>query len=175
MTALRPSCGLVVIALMSCSGDNSSTRDSATALTPVVPVVTGAAGTQTTASGCVHTGLWAACSIERRLKQSGFVVKKLDEVAERPGFSVKPLVYSLGSSRLEVFIYDDENALARDLRGIDTVRVAPPGSAAVWPSTPTFIRSANLAAVFLLARSPRQAERVVLAITAGPPQPGSPR
>ena len=108
------------------------------------------------------------------MKQSGFVVKMLDEKPERPGFSVKPVVYSLGSSRLEVFIYDDEKTLARDLHAMDTVAVAPAGSTASWPSPPTLIHSANLAAV-LLSRNPRQAERVVLAITAGPPQPGSPR
>jgi hypothetical protein len=108
------------------------------------------------------------------LKQSGFVLKKLDEKPSRPGFNVRPVVYSLGSSRLEVFIYDNEAALQRDLRAIDTVAVAPKGSTASWPSTPTLILSANLAAV-LLTQNPRQAERVVLAITAGPPQPGSPR
>ena len=127
-----------------------------------------------TGSGCEHTGLWATCSLERRLKQSGFVVKMLDEKPERPGFSVKPVVYSLGSSRLEVFIYEDEKTLARELLAMDTVAVAPAGSTASWPSPPTLIHSANLAAV-LLSRNPRQAERVVLAITAGPPQPGSPR
>jgi len=125
-------------------------------------------------SPCEHTGLWAPCSLERRLKQSGFVLKKLDENPQRAGFKVKPVVYSLGSSRLEVFIYDDEKSLLGDLQAMDTVAVAPAGSTASWPSTPTLIHSANLAAV-LLSRNSRQAERVVLAITAGPPQPGSPR
>jgi hypothetical protein len=118
--------------------------------------------------------LWAACSLERRLKQSGFVVKKLDEAPDRPGFKVKPVVYSLGSSRLEVFIYDDEKKLATDILALDTVTLAPAGSAPVWPSPPPLSRSANLAAV-LLTRSQRQAERVMLAITAGPPHPGTPR
>ena len=48
---------------------------------------------------CGHTGLWAECSLERRLKQSGFVVKKLDEKPARAGFAIKPVVYSLGASR----------------------------------------------------------------------------
>ena len=123
---------------------------------------------------CGHTGLWAECSLERRLKQSGFVVKKLDEKPARAGFAIKPVVYSLGASRLEVFFYDDEKSAGKDLSQLDTVTVAPKGSQVAWPSTPTLIRSANLTAV-LLTQNQRQAERVVLAITAGPPQPGSPR
>jgi hypothetical protein len=39
---------------------------------------------------------------------------------------------------------------------------------------PTFIRSANLIGI-LTSQNARQAERVILAITAGAPQPGSPR
>ena len=128
----------------------------------------------TTGNPCEHTGLWSACSLERRLKQSGFVVRKLDEKPARAGFSIEPVVYSLGSSRLEVFIYPDEKALAKDMQSLDTLAVAPKGSTASWASPPTLIRSVNLAAV-LLTQNQRQAERVVLAITAGPPQPGSPR
>jgi len=110
---------------------------------------------------CEHTGLWAECSLERRLKQSGFVVKKLEEKTDRHGFTIDPVVYSLGSSKLEAFFYKDEKSANRDVATVDTAQV-------------TLIRSANLVAV-LTSQNPRQAERVMLAITAGPPQPGSPR
>lgn len=127
-------------------------------------------------TGCQHTGLWAQCSVERRLKQSGFVARKLDEkTPARPGFSVDPVAYSLGRSRLEIFLYKTPADLARDIAGLDTVRVVPLGTtASPWESTPILIRSGNLAAV-LMASSPIQAERVSLALTAGAPQPGSPR
>jgi len=110
---------------------------------------------------CEHTGLWAECSLERRLKQSGFVVKKLDEKPPHDGFTIEPVVYSLGSSRLEAFFYKDEKSANRDGATVDTAQV-------------TLIRSANLVAL-LSSQNARQAERVMLAITAGPPQPGSPR
>jgi hypothetical protein len=84
------------------------------------------------------------------------------------------VAYSLGRSHLEVFIYGDEAALARDMAKIDTVLVAPPGVATLWEGTPLLIRSGNLAAVFV-GDNPRQAERLTLALTAGAPQPGSPR
>lgn len=123
---------------------------------------------------CPHTGKWAPCSVERRLKQSGFVVKRLtDEARKRPGFSVTPIVFSLGASRLEVFLYSDSVAVARDVAAMDTGIVAPRGSKSPWEN-PIFIRSGNLAAV-LTSQNPRQVERVILAITAGAPQPGSSR
>lgn len=126
-------------------------------------------------SPCRHTGLWAECTMERRLKQAGFVVKRLDEKpGRRAGFTVEPIVYSLGSSRLEAFIYDDEESLERDIARIDTTTVAPKGVPSTWESTPVLIRSGNLAVVFL-TQNQRQAERLMLAITAGAPQPGSPR
>ena len=130
---------------------------------------------KTPGNPCRHTGFWEACTMERRLKQAGFVVKRLDEKpGSRPGFSVDPIVYTLGSSRLEAFIYDDEKSLAHDMAQIDTITVSPPGTPPAWESTPILIRSGNLAVV-LITQNQRQAERVMLAITAGAPQPGSPR
>jgi hypothetical protein len=135
----------------------------------------GTASPATIASGCPHTGRWALCNVESRLRQAGFVVKlKPGESPERPGFTVKPVVYGVGRGRLEVFVYDDEAALERDMAKMDTVRVAPPGANATWETPPVLIRSGNLAAVFL-TDSPQQAERLALALTAGAPQPGSPR
>ena len=124
---------------------------------------------------CPHTGTWAICSVENRLRQSGFVAKPVEgKPPARAGFSVTPAVYKLGSSRLEVFLYPDEATLTRDLARIDTVTVAPIGTPGTWETPPLLIRSGNLAAV-LLGQNPRQAERLSLALTAGAPQPGSPR
>ena len=122
-------------------------------------------------SPCPRTGLWALCSVEKRLVQSGFVVKRMSgEAPRRAGFSVPPTVYTLGHSRLEVFIYPDEATLKRDVAKIDTVTAAPRGARSPWETPPEFVRSANLAAVFL-TDSPQQAERLMLALTAGAPQP----
>lgn len=162
----------ITLVSASCESGKGSSADTARIFLPppaAAPIPAGQI-----ANPCEHTGLWAECSLERRLKQSGFVVKKLDETAARAGFAIKPIVYSLGASRLEVFFYDDEKSAVKDVIQLDTIAVAPKGSRAAWPSTPTFIHSANLVAV-LLTQNQRQAERVVLAITAGPPQTGSPR
>ncbi len=118
---------------------------------------------------CPGTGYWALCSLETRLKRSGFVLTKLDgDSATRAGFSVTPTAYKLGRGRLEVFLYGDSAGLAKDIAGLDTITVTPPGSQSMWPSPPTLVRSGNLATVFM-EQNPRQAERFVLAITAGAP------
>ena len=92
------------------------------------------------------------------------------DAPRRAGFSVAPAVYQLGQSRLEVFIYADETSLSHDLAKLDTVTVAPRGSASNWGAVPTFVRSGNLVAVFLTDNA-TQAERLTLALTAGAPQP----
>lgn len=149
------------------SDPTTSTADSAS--------LTGSAASGTGASSaapskCPRTGMWATCSVETRLGQSGFVVRRVKEEApRRPGFSVPPVAYNLGKTRLEVFIYPSEAALAADMARIDTVIAAPRGARNPWMMIPTFVRSANLAAVFL-TENPTQAERLTLALTAGAPQ-----
>ncbi len=168
---------VTAIAGLACGSSNeASPRDSIAVAQPHVVAESRRPVGNENSNPCPHTGKWALCTLERRMRQSGFVAKRIDgERPDRSGFSVSPTVYSLGRSRLEVFLYEDEAGLARDIAGLDTVLVSPRGSAkSQWESSPTFIRSGNLAAV-LLTSSPLQAERLALAITAGAPQPGSPR
>ena len=151
------------------SADSGSVRglpvESSTASSSAAP------SAHSNSSPCPRTGRWALCSLEKRLQQSGFVVRRASgEAPRRAGFTVPAVAYTLGHSRLEVFVYPDEAALARDIAGIDTLTASPRGRPSVWESAPTFVRSANLAAVFL-TDSPLQAERLTLAIAAGAPQP----
>jgi hypothetical protein len=131
------------------------------------------ASSSSTARGlaCPRTGMWALCSVEARLVQSGFVVRRIARNApRRPGFSVAPAAYTLGrASQLEIFIYPSEGALSADVAKIDTVFAAPRGMPNPWKTIPTFVRSANMAAVFV-TDNPTQAERFTLALTAGAPQ-----
>jgi hypothetical protein len=135
------------------------------------PLAAVAASSSKTIDQCPRTGMWALCSVEKRLKQSGFVVTPVKGIApRRAGFSVTPAVYTLGRSRLEVFIYSDSSAVARDVGGLDTLTAAPRGAPNPWPMAPTLVRSGNLLAV-LLTDSQEQAERLNLSLTAGAPQP----
>ncbi|HMG12613.1 MAG TPA: hypothetical protein VK571_05540 [Gemmatimonadaceae bacterium] len=161
------------------AASDSSTTTASSSVSPAVPAAGTATGTNpagtasgTPASACPRTGQWAICSVERRLAQSGFVVRHVSgEAPRRAGFSVKPAVYTLGKSRLEVFIYPSESALASDVAKIDTATAAPHGAPNPWPFfSPTFVRSGNLAAVFLTENG-TQAERLTNALAAGAPQP----
>ena len=150
------------------AGTGSSSATTAAAVSASNPDV-GASSTPT-GLACPRTGMWALCSVEKRLEQSGFVVRKASGGAlRRAGFTVTPVIYMLGRSRLEVFIYPNESALAADVAKIDTITAAPRGAPNPWETTPTFVRSANLAAVFLTDNA-TQAERLTLALTAGAPQ-----
>jgi hypothetical protein len=177
---VRVAAGITIFVLASaaCGGSTKSDVDSsasAPGATADGTVVTSASQSPSPASPCLHTGRWALCSVEKRLRQAGFVLRPVEgESGARAGFTVKPAVYMLGHARLEVFIYDDEAALSRDLAKMDTLTVAPSGATPSWESQPSLVRSGNLAAV-LLTQNQRQAERVMLALTAGAPQPGSPR
>jgi hypothetical protein len=127
------------------------------------------------APACPRTGRWALCSVEKRLEQSGFVLRKaVLPGPKRAGFSVTPTTYLLGSAKLEVFVYPDEASLAHDWAGLDTLRASPRGTTTTWDAPPTLVRSANLAALFL-SDSPEKSDRLALALTAGAPQPGTTR
>ena len=159
---------VALTACFACESEKPSRNDARAAAVPVAQPARDSA-TIKVADGCPADGRWAPCSVEKRLRRSGFVVKKIEGAPpDRPGFSVKPLIYNLGRGRLEVFLYENEEALANDLAALDSVSAAPRGQPGKWPSSPGFVRSANLAAVFM-DQTARQAERLVLAITAGPP------
>jgi len=171
---------LVLMGALAACGRSQPSPDSASSRTDTLPAAPETSALVATtppqsADACPPTGRWAVCSVEKRLRQSGFVARRLEgDAPRRPGFSVEPIVYSLGSARLEVFLYGDERAMTRDMSAIDTVLVVPPGIPSPWETAPLLVRSGNLAAV-LLTQNARQAERLMLALTAGAPQPGLPR
>jgi hypothetical protein len=166
-----------VTACKRAASEGADSASSTGAATPVgtaseAPMASSSTTSRSSAPACPRTGKWALCSVEKRLGQSGFVVRRLSgEAPRRAGFTVIPAVYMLGRSRLEVFVYPTESALAADVAKIDTVSAAPRGAPNPWPFfLPTFVRSANLAAVFLTDNA-TQAERLTNALAAGAPQP----
>jgi hypothetical protein len=162
-------CAIMGALVTACSRD-SEVRPDTSVSQPGPAAITSVAGDSAgRADDCPATGEWALCSVEKRLKRSGFVATRIEsESPARAGFSVKPVVYTLGRGRLEVFIYDDAESMNRDMAGIDTLAVAPAGAAADWPAPPRLIRNGNLAAVYM-DQTARQAERLEMALTAGAP------
>jgi len=171
---LRKLPAMVAVLALGCghARPDAASSDSPSVGTSGVAVdTTPASGTTTPKTACPRTGLWALCSVEKRLTQAGFVVNYATEPSpRRAGFSVSPATYRLGRSRLEVFIYADSAAARRDVAKLDTLTASPRGTPTNWGTPPTFVRAGNLLAVFL-TDSPQQAERLMLALTAGAPQP----
>lgn len=162
----------VLIVALGCGRSKSAPAADTLNAAPVTPTAS-VATTQNQSDPCPRTGLWAVCSVEKRLSQSGFVVRRVpDSVRRRSGFSVVPVAYILGRSRLDVFIYPTAAAVANETSKLDTTLAGPPGVRNQWGIgvQPTFVRTANLIAVFL-TDNPTQSERLSLALTAGPPQP----
>jgi hypothetical protein len=157
--------------LLGCGRSRSDAHKRSAVESPPEIASTSASPALAAAGGCPRTGLWAICSVEKRLTQSGFVVSRgSPEGPPRPGFSVRPALYTLGRSRLEVFLYPTEAAANADVARLDTLSAAPRGARNSWGMPPTFVRSANLIAVYL-TENPTHAERLTLALTAGAPQP----
>ncbi len=170
---MRPLQLVIAGLLAACSSGETPAIDTATPVSrPSPPAAVASAPDSAagrTASDCPATGKWALCSFEKRLRRSGFVATKIDSASpNRAGFSVQPAVYKLGGGRLEVFLYEDAAAMERDIAGIDTLTVSPPGTPPAWPSGAALVRNGNVAAVYM-GQSAREAERLTLAITAGAP------
>ena len=167
---------VVVLVSVACKGSSNRDQDPQIADAPASGTTVTTATTADsgkTATPCPRTGLWAQCSVEKRLSQSGFVVRRIpDSTKRRSGFSVTPIPYILGHARLDVFLYPTADAVAREVSGLDTALAGPRGAPNQWGIgvQPTFVRSANLIAVFL-TDNPTQSERLSLALTAGAPQP----
>jgi hypothetical protein len=153
---------------MAAGCDRGPASDAAPAGRPGAPVAATPGVAAPADSACPDTGVWAQCSVEKRLEDAGFVPQRDGDPVRRAGFAVPGIAYKLGRARLETFVYADAAGAARDLAALDTVRVAPPGERGDWGGPPHLMRSANLIAV-LVTLNERQAERVALALTAGPP------
>jgi hypothetical protein len=123
-------------------------------------------------ASCPRDGRWHACSVERRLSQSGLrPVLEPDSTGGIPGVSGDAVHWRLGRQRLRVVLLADSAGARTAMGGMDSLRAAPLGDTAVrWPDRATLLRSAN-AIGLLLGGSDRTVERVADALLAGPPQP----
>ena len=111
-------------------------------------------------------GRWDIPHLEKRLDLQGMAPQRLPAPVVHPFMSVQGTAYRLGNGELQVFIYEDADALQRDVSRLDTIAVAPPGQKVGWPSRATLIRNNNLAAIFL-GENALQIERVQRALMAG--------
>jgi hypothetical protein len=121
---------------------------------------------------CPRDGRWHACSVERRLSQSGLrPVPEPDSTEGIPGVTGDAVHWRLGRQQLRVVLFADSAEARAAMLGLDSLRAAPLGDSVVrWPERATLLRSANAIGV-LLGGSDRTVERIADALLAGPPQP----
>jgi hypothetical protein len=160
--------------LAACSGGQADQRAAESAA--VARAVAGAdsvaaAGRDTTV--CPKDGRWHPCGIEDRLKRAGLVPHVRPDTARLPFLTPVGQVWTVSKAELRVFLYDDPAQALREAQALDRIRVAPRGESYAWPLPATLIQSGNMVAV-LLSENARQAERVQLALEAGPSQTETP-
>ena len=164
--------GVALSLVAACGGRGERAADSAAAAGAAAAAPAVAASGAKPDSTCPNlTGRWDECNVRQRLERAGLAPRRAPAAVHQPIFRVPGISYVVGRAELQIFLYPDSAALARDLARVDTVRVQPrDGAPIAWGSTPTLMTSNNLAAV-LLSDDATQVERVQLAMTAGLPAP----
>ena len=160
--ALRLFVGVVAVA--------ACTRDKAPAArdTTNSPTVASQQADASADTSCLKSGAWRACNVLDRLEHAGLVLEKEDAPARIPLFSVEGQTYKTTQSTIHVFLYTDEAARRQDTDRLDSVAVAPRGGSYTWSNPAVLVTSNNMAAV-VVSPNERQAERIVLALSAGLP------
>jgi hypothetical protein len=106
----------------------------------------------------------------QRLERAGLAPQKREEVVRRRPLTPAGTGFTIGRGELEVYLYADEAARAREQSALDSSAYVRPDQRVTLRNEPTLITSVNAIAV-LKTVSDRQRERVADAFAAGPPQP----
>ena len=167
--------GALAGALTACGGPDQGAAGTGRALPPLItqrPIGPGD-------PSCPRNSRWQPCGFEDRIFHAGLSIKATGDSARVPFLPVPGVRYRVAlTDTILAFFFKDSVALARALAPLDTIRLAPRVDSAAdttlpWPRRPVVIRSGNLLALYFSA-TPRQRERITLAITAGAPAPQQP-
>jgi hypothetical protein len=169
--ARRWGAATLLVALVTACGrkPSASAVDSGASGAPAAAVPTDTAGdrgTTETPAACPMVGEWRPCSVEERVARAGIDLKRETEPVHHDFMHVPGIVYTTSRSRIEVFLYPDSMARARDTDALDSATVSPRGTRVVWKEPATLVMSNNLAAI-IITFNERQAERIALALEAG--------
>jgi hypothetical protein len=160
---------VLAVSVSACARGDGAT-DSAAARVALSDT-TAAASPAAPKAACPSTGQWAACSVFDRLDHAGLAPRRDSSAGP---VRLDPLTATgsrllLGGAELDVFVYPNEAARARDEERLDKHQFVEVTGEPTLRGEPTLIRSANLLAV-LRSRNDHQRERVADALSAGPPQ-----
>lgn len=111
-------------------------------------------------------GGWDLPTVQGELRSQGFDAVAIGEV--RHAFlSVPGTRLRVGDAELQLFIYSDSMARARETDVLDTVRVAPRAVEMEWAAPPVLVTSGNMA-IIVLAPDPQLRERLRTALQLDP-------
>ena len=131
-------------------GTVESTRTRPTSGAPGAAVVVGAAALPPKDSVSAHAPTWSVDLVLGALRSAKLPPQVRGPVSERflgaPGTLIE-----IPGAELEVFIYGDAIAAARDIDRLDTLAVSPRGAKLVWRKPPAIVTSNNLVVIVLTA------------------------
>jgi hypothetical protein len=168
MRISRARCSLGVGALLLGAGcaEKSSVKPAADSGMPIV-----AAASTGSAADCPATGLWAECSLLKRLEQAAFAVHAESLTVDRhPPLSIAGKRLPIARGEIEIFVYADSGSRLRDAAKLDTMAFIPPSRQRTARLERTVVTNANLLVLMNVA-SEVYRERIANYLMAGPPQP----
>lgn len=95
---------------------------------------------------------WDLAILEQVLMASGLNHVRAGMVRQ-PFLGDKGVIYRVNGAELQVFLYADAGAVARDTDLLDTTRVAPPTMQIRWRMPPTLIVDNNMVVILLTTDS----------------------
>ena len=147
---------IALAAISACSG--SKDREARETIPPT-PATTGRP--KDTVAGASRLQ-WSLANVEEALHRNGLNPIRAGLV-KQPFLGADGTLYHIGAADLQVYLYADAGAVARDTDPLDTVRVAPPQLQISWRMPPALIVDNNMAAI-LLTRDDALRRRIRAAI-----------
>ena len=141
-------CGLwlyLALLLTGACGPGSKDRDAQEKVPPVPAAA--ASRPKDTVSGASRLQ-WTLANVEEALRKNGLNPVTAGSVRQ-PFLGGEGALYRIGPAELQVYLYADAGAVARDTDLLDTARVAPPTMQVSWRMPPTLIVDNNMAAILL--------------------------
>lgn len=162
--------GVAAMALAVACAEKAPVRSATDSALPIV-----AAASTGSATDCPATGLWAQCSVLKRLSQAGLAVHadSMREIHDPP-LSIGGQRLPIAGGEIEIFLYADSGSRMRDAAKLDPKAFISPSREPSMMRERTVVTNANLLVLMNVA-SETNRERIANNLMAGPPQPPNPR
>lgn len=173
LAVLTGACGHREAGESGASTSAAASRSSAASASAGRPSTPGAPAPATAARGsgpCPPTGLWATCSLIKRLDEHGLAPRLDSGTVREDPLTIPGVRIHLGRAELEAFIYSDSASRKTDEARLDRKKFITPDQEPSLAGERTLIATANVIGL-LKSLDDHQRERVSVVIMAGAPQP----